>query len=260
MYRKKMYFGLIFLLSLVVFSFSDVYAQEKTNISGKVLDSRGEALIGALVVVKDSSKGTSTDVNGDYTLEGVSKGDILVFRLVGFVPQEKKVDIESTINVILLESELSLDEVEIVAFGTQKKESVIGSITTLAPTNLRAPTSNLTTALAGQVAGVISYQRSGEPGADNADFFVRGIASFGFNTSPLILIDNIESSSSELARLNPDDIESFSVMKDATATALYGSRGANGVVLVRTKEGKRGKPKLDVRIESSMSQATSNII
>lgn len=133
-----------------------------------------------------------------------------------------------------------------VAFGKQRKESVIGSISTVDVKTLKVPSSNLTTALAGNVAGVIAYQRTGEPGQDNADFFVRGITTFGANTSPLILIDNIELTSTDLARLQPDDIESFSIMKDATATALYGARGANGVIFVTTKRGQEG-PGEDLR-------------
>jgi len=105
------------------------------------------------------------------------------------------------------------------------------------------PASNLTTALAGRMAGLISYQRSGEPGRDDADFFIRGVTSFGYSARPLILLDGLEVSSSDLARIQPDDIASFSIMKDATATSLYGARGANGVILVTTKEGKEGKAK-----------------
>jgi TonB-dependent SusC/RagA subfamily outer membrane receptor len=152
-----------------------------------------------------------------------------------------------------------LDEVTIVAFGKQKKESVIGSITTVNVKDLKIPSSNLTTALAGNMAGIIAYQRSGEPGQDNADFFVRGITTFGANTSPLILIDNVELTTTDLARLQPDDIASFSIMKDATATALYGARGANGVILVTTKQGTEGPVKISVRVENSVSAPTRNV-
>jgi len=233
--------------------------QRSPIIKGKVVESDGTPIVGVVVNRKGTTTGTITDINGNFSLPNIPVGTMLEFSLIGFVKTEKKYEGQEELIIIMLEDVQALGEVEVVAFGTQKKESVIGSITTIAPKNLRAPTSNLTTALAGQVAGLISYQRSGEPGADNADFFVRGIASFGFNTSPLILIDNIESTSTDLARLNPDDIESFSVMKDATATALYGSRGANGVVLIQTKEGKKGKTKLEVRIETSFSQPTKNI-
>src|SRR5690606_22646717 len=127
------------------------------------------------------------------------------------------------------------------------------------PSELKVPASNLTTALAGRLAGVIAYQRSGEPGADNAEFFIRGVTTFGYKKDPLILIDNIEVSSTELARLNTDDIASFNIMKDATATALYGARGANGVILITTKEGKEGKAKVAFRIENSISSPTKNV-
>ena len=132
-------------------------------------------------------------------------------------------------------------------------------MTTINPKELKVPASNLTTALAGRLAGVIAYQRSGEPGADNADFFIRGVTTFGYKKDPLILVDGIELSSTDLARLQVDDIASFSIMKDATATALYGARGANGVILITTKEGVAGKAKVSARVENSMSAPTKNV-
>ena len=142
---------------------------------------------------------------------------------------------------MLEEDSKALDEVVVVAFGTQKKESMISSIETIKPAELKVPSSNLTTALAGRMSGVIAYQRSGEPGKDNADFFIRGVTTFGYKKDPLILIDGIETTTTELARLQPDDIAAFSILKDATATALYGARGANGVILITTKQAKEGK-------------------
>src|SRR5690606_154927 len=124
------------------------------------------------------------------------------------------------------------------------------------PSELKIPSSNLTTALAGRIAGLISYQRSGEPGLDNAEFFIRGVTTFGYKKDPLILIDNNEVTTVELARLQPDDIASFSIMKDATATSLYGSRGANGVILIATKQGAEGVVKINVRLEESLSAPT----
>ena len=152
-----------------------------------------------------------------------------------------------------------LDEVTVVAFAKQKKESVISSVTTVKPAELKVPVSNLTNALAGRMSGVIAYQTSGEPGNDDASFFIRGVTTFGYAASPLILIDNVELTTADLARLNVDDIASFSIMKDATATALYGARGANGVILVTTKEGKEGKAKVNVRVENSISAPVSTI-
>lgn len=163
------------------------------------------------------------------------------------------------INVIMQERAELLDEVQIVAFGKQKKESVISSITTVKPGELKVPASNLTTALAGRMSGLISYQRSGEPGRDDADFFIRGVTSFGYSARPLILLDGLEVSSSDLARMQPDDIASFSIMKDATATSLYGARGANGVILVTSKEGKEGKAKTSFRYETSISSPTDKV-
>lgn len=194
-------------------------------------------------------------MDGNYSLTGVTKGATLEFSFIGYVTLEKAVK-ETTVNAILYEDTQTLGEVEVVAFGTQKKESVIGAITTLKVAELKVPTSNLTNALAGRVAGVISYQRTGEPGVDDSNFFVRGVTSFGYAKSPLILIDNIEVETKDLSRLQPDDIESFSIMKDATATALYGSRGANGVILVKTKEGQSGSMKLNLRVENSVSTPT----
>jgi TonB-linked SusC/RagA family outer membrane protein len=136
---------------------------------------------------------------------------------------------------------------------------VIASITTINPSELKIPSSNLTTALAGRMAGVIAYQRSGEPGRDNAEFFIRGVTTFGYKKDPLILIDNNESTTAELSRMQPDDIASFSIMKDATATALYGSRGANGVILVTTKEGSEGKARVNIRFEEALSRPTDMV-
>src|SRR5690606_22219040 len=143
--------------------------------------------------------------------------------------------------------------------GRQKRTDMIGSVVSVKPEQLKVPSSNLTTALAGRVAGMIAFQRSGEPGMDNADFFIRGVTTFGYKVDPLILIDNVEVTTTDLARLQVDDIADFSIMKDATATAVYGARGANGVILITTKEGKEGPANISVRIENSVSTPTSNV-
>jgi len=184
---------------------------------------------------------------------------VLVFSMVGYITQEIPVKGKEVINVVLKNSNSSLDEVTIVGFGTQKKISVVSSITTIEPKELKGPTGNLTTMMSGRVAGMIAYQRSGEPGQDNANFFIRGLGSFGAGkVDPLILIDGMESTPTDLARLQADDIASFSVLKDATAAAVYGARGANGVVLVNTKSGKSGKTKFNFRAENSVSSNTRN--
>ncbi|HMR20034.1 MAG TPA: SusC/RagA family TonB-linked outer membrane protein, partial [Sphingobacterium sp.] len=176
----------------------------------------------------------------------------------GYLEKDVSIAGRDFLEILLQEDPAALDEVVVVAFGTQKRTDMVGSVTSIKPSNLRAPTSNLTTALAGQAAGIIAYQRSGEPGQDNADFFIRGVTSFGTGkVNPLVLIDGVELSVTELARLRPDDIESFSIMKDATSTALYGARGANGVIFVTTKQGQEGPASISFRAEGSLSAPTT---
>lgn len=233
--------------------------QQSQTVKGKVVETDGTPLIGVVVAKRGTTHATTTDLNGNFSLPDIAVGTMLEFSTVGFVKTEKKFEGQKELIVIMLEDVQALGEVEIVAFGKQKKESVVAAITTITPAELKVPSSNLTTSFAGRMAGMIAYQRSGEPGADDASFFIRGITTFGYNNSPLILIDNIELTSTDLARLNPDDIESFSIMKDATATALYGARGANGVIYVKTKEGRKGKAKLNIRVENSFSMPTKEI-
>ncbi|MDR2037363.1 MAG: carboxypeptidase-like regulatory domain-containing protein, partial [Bacteroidales bacterium] len=233
--------------------------QQGFRITGSVSDNEGALMPGVNVLVRGTSLGTNTDANGEYMLMVPSDTCVLLFRFIGYQPQEATVGNRRIIAITLQESAAELEEVVVVAFGKQKKESVIGAISTINPSDLKVPSSNLTTALAGNMAGVIAYQRSGEPGQDNADFFVRGITTFGTNTNPLILIDGIELTSDDLSRLRPDDIESFSILKDATATALYGARGANGVILVTTKQGTEGPAKISFRFENSISAPTQNV-
>ncbi|WP_148373030.1 SusC/RagA family TonB-linked outer membrane protein [Bacteroides bouchesdurhonensis] len=256
--KKSILMVVVLLLASIVTT--NTYGQNASviksiTVQGQVMDSEGIPIPGVNIRLKGQNTGTISDLNGNYKLSDVTEDAVIEFSFIGFATLEKKVKGE-TLNAILLEDTKSLDEVEIVAFGTQKKESVIGSISTLKPAELKVPTSNLTNALAGRVAGVIAYQRTGEPGVDDSNFFIRGVTSFGYAKSPLILIDNIEVDTKDLSRLQPDDIESFSIMKDATATALYGSRGANGVILVKTKEGQTGAMKLNLRVENSISTPT----
>ncbi|WP_316818523.1 TonB-dependent receptor [Pedobacter nyackensis] len=227
-------------------------------IKGKVVSEEGEALIGASVLEKGTKNGSSTNKDGLFELKSEKDAVILTVRMVGYVTQE--VNVKSPFTEVVMVKDISaLDEVMVVAYGTQKKESVIGAISSIKPSDLRRPTSNLTTSLAGQVAGLIAYQRSGEPGRDNADFFIRGVTSFGYSKSPLILVDGIEMSSRDLAILQPDDIASFSIMKDATSTAVYGARGANGVILITTKKGVEGSPIINVRVENSVSSSIKDV-
>ena len=232
----------------------------KTSLSGRVIDEKGDPVIGATVIVEGTSVGTLTDIDGAFSLRYDGKGN-MVFSMLGYTSDSQAIMPGKTAYLaVLKEKATEMEEVTVVAFSRQKKESVIGSISTTRPSELKTPTSNLTTALGGRIAGIISHQTTGEPGLDNSEFFIRGVTSFNeYARGPLILIDNVELSSSDLARLNPDDIASFSIMKDATATALYGARGANGVVLVTTKEGNEGRAKLNIRFENSFSMPTKRI-
>lgn len=231
----------------------------KRTVSGRVVDSDGEPVAGAAVMVEGTQNGLLVDDNGNFTIQ-VSEGQFIVASLIGYVDKRVRISDKLDYLIIMEEEATALEDAMVVAFSTQKKESVISSIATVRPAELKVPTSNLTSALGGRIAGMITQQLSGEPGQDNTEFFIRGVTTFNSNArGPLILIDNVELSSSDLARLQPDDIASFSVLKDATATALYGARGANGVILVTTKEGKEGRASLNIRFESSFSMPTKEV-
>jgi TonB-linked SusC/RagA family outer membrane protein len=236
----------------------DAWAMSFQLIKGKVTDESGQGIPGVSVTVIGDTKGAITDNAGNYSIDA-KPADKLQFSYIGMTSQTITVGDRAVINVQLVSKDSSLDEVTVVAFGTQKKESVVSSITTMDVKDLRVPSSNLTTALAGRMSGLIAYQRSGEPGVDNADFFIRGVTSFGYTAAPLILIDGLEMRSEDLSRLQPDDIASFSILKDASATSLYGARGANGVIMVTTKTGKEGKATISVRYEKSVSAPTQQI-
>ncbi|GAP72919.1 SusC/RagA family TonB-linked outer membrane protein [Candidatus Symbiothrix dinenymphae] len=234
-------------------------ARTKT-VTGFVYDETGVGIPGSTITIKGSTRGVATDLDGSFKID-VSPTDVLEVSFLGYDPYTVTVGDKASFEISLKPKSNELDEVTIVAFGKQKKESVISSITTINAKDLKVPSSNLTTAFAGRVAGLISYQQSGEPGQDNASFFIRGITTFGADAKkdPLILIDGMELTTEDLARMNTDDIASFSIMKDATATALYGARGANGVILVTTKEGREGKAVINVRLESSFSSPTKKV-
>ncbi len=235
--------------------FAACFAQTKT-ISGYVKDiNNGEALPGVNVVIKGTTIGTATDVNGEFKINA-SVGDSILFRFVGKKPVTEVVGQRNVLEINLYDDEQQIEEVTIVAFGTQKKASVIASVAAVKVSDLQVPASNLTSSFAGRIPGIISYQTTGEPGADNAQFFVRGVTTFGYKTDPLILIDGFEATQDDLARLQVDDIESFSILKDASATVLYGARGANGIIMVSTKPGREGPVKLNARVDFNVSTPT----
>jgi TonB-linked SusC/RagA family outer membrane protein len=251
---------IIYIICVVFAGTFSLFAQQNVTVTGTVIDEAGDPLPGATIALKGSTRGVSTDPDGSFKIDVPPTGTLEIF-FIGYETQTVAVENRRKIDVQLKPKANELDEVTIVAFGKQKKESVISSISTVNIKDLKVPGSNLTTAFSGRVAGLISYQQSGEPGQDNASFFIRGITTFGADAKkdPLILIDGMELTTNDLARLNTDDIASFSIMKDATATALYGARGANGVILVTTKEGTEGSMRINVRLENSFSNPTERI-
>ena len=261
LYRKHVFFNMLKIVPLLILIFicSDLRAQNKKTITGTVRDTTGVALPGVTISIENTKIGTQTDNNGKFVLD-VSNGNTIRVALVGYLERKISITDNSVYNVTLKESVVVADEVVITALGQkQRSEAIVGAVTTVKPGNLKIPSSNLTNALAGKVAGIIGFQPSGQPGQDNSNFFIRGVTTFGYRQNPLILIDNVELTASDLARLQVDDIESFSVLKDASATALYGARGGNGVILVKTKEGKNGKVQINLRMESATSQSAKTL-
>ena len=231
-------------------------SQKKRLLQGLVKDEQGNPIIGASIQLKNTGTGVITDLDGLFQIQVTDKNSVIVISYIGYVTQEISVGDRSSITVQLKEDTKSLEEVVVTAFGaTQKKETMVGAIQQVRPAELKVPSSSLSTSFAGRMAGVIAIQRSGQPGADGADFWIRGKSTFGDATGVLIVLDGVEISSSDLNALDPEVIESFSILKDATATAMYGTRGANGVMIVTTKSGQDLlKPIINFRLETSMSQ------
>lgn len=235
-----------------------LFAQEK-QVRGIVKEAEtNEPLPGVTILIENSTRGVTTDLDGTFELRA-NTSDKLIFSFLGLESQTVEVGNKTFFEISLRPQASELEEITVVGFGKQKKESVVASISTVKPSDLKVPSSNLTTALSGRLAGMISYQRSGEPGMDNADFFIRGVTTFGYKVDPLILIDNVEVTTTDMARLQVDDIESFSIMKDASATAIYGARGANGVILITTKKGVEGPAKVSVRVENAISSPARKV-
>ena len=226
---------LILALSLIGTS---VFAQTK-QVTGVVKDATGETVIGASVVEKGTTNGVITDFDGVFKLT-VSENAVLQISYIGYQTQEVKVAGKTTLDITLREDTEMLEEVVVVGYGAQKKESVIGAISQVTSKDLLStPSANISQAISGKITGVITSQTSGAPGADDAQIYIRGRATFAGDAQPLVLVDGVERSFSQIA---PDDIETISVLKDASATAVYGVRGANGVMLITTKRGKEQKP------------------
>ena len=241
-----------FLCALMLFlSVSVSFAQQSLTCRGTVRDRSGQPMPGVAVLIKGTQVGSMTDINGYYVVDVPSVGTELEFLCMGYKTQVQKVPKSLNLDVFLDEDTLEMEEAVVVGMGYQRKASVIGAISAVKNDELQIPQRNLTNALAGKVAGAVVVQRSGEPGLDNAEFWIRGISTFSTsNSTPLVLVDGVERSMSDLAI---EEIESISVLKDASATAVYGVRGANGVVLVTTRKGIAQKPEISVKIEGGVT-------
>ena len=250
----KKLFILFWMSCCIVFN---ALAQEQLNISGTVTDAAGEALIGVSVTVKDAKGlGTITNIDGKYNIK-IQQYQTLVFSYIGYKPVSVLVKGDKKVIDVQMSEEKTnaIDEVVVTGLGTQKKLTVTGAITNVDVSQMKQfPSSNFTNALAGNVPGIIAMQSSGQPGKSTSRFWVRGISTFGASASAMILVDGFERNN--IDDLNIEDIESFSVLKDASATAIYGSKGANGVILITTKHGKAGKININVKGEASYNTRT----
>lgn len=240
-------------------AFADQQAKHQ-KVTGQVVDENGETVIGASVVLKSNPKvGAVTDADGKFTLTVSNTKDVLVVSYLGYQSQEVPMKGKTIFSITLKEDAKQLGDVVVTAFGaTQKKETVVGSVQQVKPESLRVPSASISSSFAGRLSGVIATQSSGQPGANGSDFYIRGIATISGAKSPLIVMDGMEISQDDLNHLDPDVIESFSILKDASATAMYGSRGANGVLIITTKSGQDlDRPKISFRVEANVTMPTS---
>lgn len=255
---------LSFFFILFSLTSTSLWAQQQVGgktVNGIVKSTDGIELIGANIRIKGTTTGTNSDGHGKFSLVLSSLNDTLEVSYIGYITKYVPVNGRTYIDIDLKSKTLTGKEVVVTAFGEkQAKESLVGSVTSLDEHQLNvlksAPTGNLTTVLAGRIPGLIGFQRSGEPGNNTAQFFIRGVQSFGYGNSPLILIDGVRASPQDLALLNPNDIESFSVLSDATATSLYGSKAANGVMIIKTKTGQVGHIRTTIRVSNNITMPT----
>ncbi|HEY5687055.1 MAG TPA: TonB-dependent receptor [Yeosuana sp.] len=244
----------LFLTLTILFGMNQDLLAQTLQVTGTVIDEQGIPLPGVTIVEKGTKRGAVTDFDGQYQISA-SPNSILIFSYIGFETKEVNINNQNTIDITLKTSATDLDEVTVVAYGSQKKIAITGAISTISSESLvRAPTANVANSLAGKVTGLATVQFSGQPGADDPNIYLRGIASLSEGRSePLTIVDGVERS---FTSLDPNEIESISILKDASATAVYGVRGANGVILVTTKRGKLGKPKISSSFSTGLQQPT----
>lgn len=244
---------------LLLFCWHVVAMAQQRKLSGTVKDAKGNPVAGATIKEQDQpTNAVQTGTNGTFSITLTGKNNTLVISSVGYKEATVVVKGQTSVQVTLEDETKAMEDVVVVGYGRQKKVSVVGAVQSVKPEELRIPTSNLSNSFAGRLAGVVAVQRSGQPGADGASFYIRGISTFSGATNPLIILDGVAVSQGDLNALAPEVIESFSILKDATATAIYGSRGANGVMIVTTKRGRNiDKPRINIRLENSISSPTS---
>ncbi|GAB6008741.1 SusC/RagA family TonB-linked outer membrane protein [Dysgonomonas reticulitermitis] len=250
--------GILFVVLLLITSITNnqVLAADsplqEILIKGTVKDAHGEPLIGVIIQIKGETGGTVTDIDGKFSINAPGRNSVLVVSYMGFKSQEITIGDRTIFDIVLSEDAKHLEEVVVVGYGVQKKGSVTSAISTVNVADLKvAAPRSINNILAGKVSGIVSVQRSGEPGKDDAQFWIRGISTHGAGNEPLVLVDGVERS---LSNVEPEDIENFSVLKDASATSIYGIKGANGVILVTTRRGKTGAASINFKFETGMQQ------
>lgn len=242
--------------SLLIIPVANLHLEEVMQeiVTGVITDAQtGESLPGVNIVIKNTSTGTSSGSTGEYEINVPSLSDTLIFSYIGYAMQEIALEGRTELNVEMAVDAVMGEDIVVVGYGAQRRESVVGAISTIDVEELRIPTGSISNALAGRMSGVVSVQTTGEPGFDHAQFWIRGIGTFGANREPLILVDGIER---DINGLDIEEVGSISILKDATATAVYGVRGANGVVLINTKRGEVSAPRVSFRTETGVTSPT----
>jgi TonB-linked SusC/RagA family outer membrane protein len=239
-------------ISIQIFAFA--FGQQQFQLKGKVSSTDGELLAGVSVAVGGTTNGTMTDPDGNYTLT-VKSGDQVTFSFISFVKQTIKITNQRVLDIVLQSDQTVLDEVVVVGYGKAKKITLTGAVSAISTEEIRTvPTSSVQNALVGKLPGFFSQQRSGQPGKDASDFFIRGVSSLNSDgNQPLIIVDDVQYTYDQLQQINVNEIESISILKDASTTAIYGIKGANGVLVVKTRRGEEGRPRINVRLEGGLT-------
>lgn len=248
--KKAIRLQTLLLVLIITLAFPGVTFAQTLTVQGCVTDEQNEPLVGVSVQTKDKKIGTVTDIDGNYVLSGIRQGSVLVFTYVGYQPKEATAK-SATLDVVMTESQELLDELVVIGYGQQRKVTMTGSVANVAGKELlKSPAASLGNALTGKLPGLQSVQYTGVPGADDPVIRIRGIGSFN-SAEPLVLVDGVER---EFSQIDPNEVQDISILKDASATAVFGVRGANGVILVTTRRGEIGKPTVSVSISAGLQQ------